>query len=91
MLAFCAGSTWRIWLLSNALLIAATAVELNLRILNWLLMLQAINYKVSTSNILYREGAGVIVLLLPLGMAAGAPILIRVNVSVERPCIFFNS
>jgi len=41
---------------------------------------------------LYKEGAGVIVLLLLLlGIAVGAPILTRVNILVERPRTFLNS
>jgi hypothetical protein len=54
-------------------------------------MSQAINYRASASNILYKKRAGVIVLLLPLGMAAGAPILTKVNILVEKLYTFLNS
>jgi hypothetical protein len=50
-----------------------------------------IDYRASASNILYRERAKVIILLLPLGMAAGVPILTKVNVSVKRLYTFLNS
>ena len=53
-------------------------------------MSQAIDYRASTSGVLYRKGAGVIVLLLLLGIAAGVLILTRVNILVKRPCTFLN-
>ena len=70
---------------------AATVVELNLRIPSWLLILRAINYRASTSSVLYKEGVGVIVLLLLLGIVVGAPILAGVYILVERPHTFLNS
>jgi hypothetical protein len=54
-------------------------------------MSQAINYRASASNILYKKRAGVIVLLLPLGMAVGVPILTEINILVKRLYTFLNS
>ena len=84
-------SLYTLGLLSNILLAAATVIVLNLGIPSWLLILRAINYRASTSSILYREGVGVIVLLLLLGIVVGVPILTKVNVLVKRPCTFLNS
>ena len=53
-------------------------------------MSQAINCRASAGSVLYREGAGVVVLLPPLGMAAGAPVLTKVNTLVKRLYTFLD-
>ena len=54
-------------------------------------MSRAIDYTASTSSVLYKKRAGVIVLLLLLSMAVGAPIFTRVNILVKRLYTFLNS
>jgi len=45
---------------------------------------------VFASSMLYKERVGVIILLLPLGIAVKTPILIRVNALIERQHTFLT-